>query len=203
VGTLLVAVLAIWGDLIKSHITGPKLVISLHDPQGEPTKMNDGKKARHYHLKVSNKRRWAPAKNVRVVLTNVIKPAADGSYPSESLSGPLQLQWQFSQTHQQYSFIGPDDICDLGYIKEGDKFYLLPYIWPLNFDGALEAKQKMRVDVIAIADNTESNVLHLAMEWDGTWSNDTLQMKKKLVIKEVKQRKSYKTRKKSKRFLFN
>ena len=186
VGTLLVAVLAIWGDWIRSQLTGPKLAISLHDPQGEPTGLTNGKSSRHYHLKVSNKRRWTQAKNVRVVLTKVIKPAADGSFPPESLSGPLQLTWQFPQIHPQYSLIGPDDICDLGLIIEGDKFILTPYIVPVKFDGVLGSGQRMRIEVIAIADNAESNVLCVDLAWDGKWSDDTSEMKKHLVIKEVK-----------------
>jgi len=43
----------------------------------------------------------------------------------------------------------------------------------------------MRVEVIATADNAESNPLLIEISWDGQWSDDTIQMSKHLVIKEV------------------
>lgn len=44
----------------------------------------------------------------------------------------------------------------------------------------------MRVEVIAVADNAESNPLCLEISWNGKWSADTEEMKKNLVIKEYK-----------------
>ena len=69
--TLIVAILAIWGNSIRSFLAGPKLKICLHDPEGELNFLQDGTPARYYHLKVTNKRRGAQAKNVRVILTKI------------------------------------------------------------------------------------------------------------------------------------
>lgn len=185
IGTLLVAALAIWGDWIRFNFAGPKLHLSLHDPGGEPSGFTDGKTSRHYHLKVRNQRKWVPAKNVRVVLTKVIKYGANGSLLPESLSGPIQLTWQFPQTHALYSLIGPDDICDLGFVTAGDKFTLCTYIVPTKLDRVIEPEQKIYIEVIAIADNAESNILCINIAWDGKWSDDTSEMKEHLVIKEI------------------
>jgi hypothetical protein len=189
VGTIAVAILAIWGERIKLLFgLGPKLVLTLHDPHGElTTASKDGQStlARYYHLRVSNQHRWTQATNVRVVIVGLAMPAADGNLVNQPLSGPLQLMWQFSNFHLLYSILGPDDFCDLGYILRGSRFELTPYVFPRNFTGVLERNQKMRVEVKAVADNAESKSLCVDISWDGTWSDDTLEMAKHLVVKEV------------------
>lgn len=185
IGTIAVAIMAIWGEWVRGKVAGPKLQLSLHDPEGEPLTLTDGTPARFYHLKVQNNRRWAAAKEVRVVLTKLNKPAADGSFPSAPLSGPLQLTWQHSQFHYVTSTIGRDDICDLGFLRRGLGFSLSPYVLANNFDGHLTTAGKMRAEVIAVADNGESSPLLIEIAWDGQWSEDTKEMSKHLVIKEV------------------
>jgi len=190
IGTIAVAILAIWGERIKLLIgLGPKLVLTLHDPQGELINVSfeEGKTtlARYYHLRVSNKHRWTQATNTRIVIAGLTRPAADGSLVSQPLSGPLQLMWRFSNFHLLYSIVGPDDICDLGHLIRGDKFRLTPFVFPANFTGVLEANQRMRVEVKAVADNAESQSLCIDISWDGIWSDDTLEMAKHLVVKEM------------------
>ena len=191
VGTLVVAVVAIWGKRIEFLLgLGPKLILTLHDPQGElmPVSFSDGRStlARYYHLRVTNKHRWAQGNNVRVVITDLARPAADGRFVSQPLSGPLQLMWRFANFHPLYSTVGPYDICDLGHLQRGEKFMLTPLFSPSNFTTTVEANQKMRVEVKAIADNAESEPLCIEVSWDGQWSDDTLEMAKHLVVKEVK-----------------
>jgi hypothetical protein len=190
VGTLAVAALAIWGEWFREKLAGPKLELTLHDPEGEPIPVRDGTPptftpARFYHLKVANKRRWAPAKNVRVLLTKVNKPAADGSFPIVALSGPLQLTWQHPELHPLFPTIGPDDICDLGNLQKGRVFTLSPYLIPNNFQGSLPSAGKIRVEVVAAADDAESNPLLIEIAWDGEWSDDTATLSKHLVVKQV------------------
>ncbi len=183
VATILVAILAIWGEYVRSRFAGPRLSLTLHDPEGEAIARSSGEMTRYYHLKVSNRRRWAPARNVRVVLTSIIKPAADGTLPARRLSGPLQLTWQFPQIHPQYPTIGPDDICDLGCLVRGKGFELTPYVIPNNFEGHLDQPGRMLVEVQAVADNAESKSLTIEVAWDGKWSDDTAEMRRHLVVK--------------------
>lgn len=191
-GTIAVAILAIWGDRIRYTLgLGPKLDLTLIDPESELINIStsvDGATtpARYYHLKVTNKNRWSKATNVRVVITGIAIPAADGSYISQPLIGPLQLMWRFSNFRPSlYGIVGPDEICDLGYLKKGERFILTPYIYPNNFPGALEANQKMLIEVKAIADNAESQSICIEIFWDGNWSDDTQKMAEHLVLREV------------------
>ena len=141
--------------------------------------------SRYYHLRVSNKNRWSQATNVRIVITGLTRPAADGRLVGQPLSGPLQLMWRFTNFHLLYSIVGPDDICDLGHLIRGGKFKLTPFVFPSNFTGTLEPNQRMRVEVKAVADNAESKPLCIDISWNGNWSDDTLDMAKHLVVKEV------------------
>jgi hypothetical protein len=168
---------------------GPKLVLRLSDPQGEPIDISNAQggsvSSRYFHLCVSNKHRWSPATNVRVVITGLAKPAADGKLVNQPLSGPLQLMWRFSNFHPIYSIVGPDDICDWGSVRRDSKFQLSPFVFPNNFGGTIEPNGRMRVQVKAVADNAESKSLCVDISWDGHWSDDTLGMANHLVVKEV------------------
>src|SRR5258706_4339912 len=184
IGTISVAILAIWGDQIKFKFgLTRKLMLELHDEQGEPITFSDGMPSRYYHLRVSNKKRWSQATNVRIVITGMKRPAADGIFVNQPLSGPLQLVWRFNALHPLYSIVVPDEICDLGYLKRDDKFLLTPFVVPTNFNQFIGPNEKVRVEVKALADNAESKPLSIDMSWDGIWSDDTIDMSKHLVIK--------------------
>lgn len=189
--TFLAVIVAIWGDRIR-HRFGlkPKLVVTLQDPEGELVDVSTGpeqplKKARYYHLKVSNERRWCEAKNVRIVITGLFKPAADGTLAPQILSGPFQLTWRFTNYHPMYSTVGPYDVADLGYLQENAEFRLTPYVFPSSFAGSLKANERMRVQVQAIGDNAESKPVCIDISWDGHWSDGSKEMANHLVVTEV------------------
>src|SRR3990170_3002696 len=161
VGTIAVAILAIWGDQVRHRLgLGLRLTLLLDDPLGELIDISEGTgirtPARYYHLRVRNSHGWSQATNVRVVITGLAKPAADGSMVTQPLSGPLQLMWRFSSYHPSYSIVGPDD-----------------------------GNQRMQVVLKAIADNAESPFICIEVSWDGQWADDTLEMAKHLVVKQV------------------
>jgi len=189
VATLVLAVVAIWGVAIKARLVGPKLELVLHDPEGDPIEMHakDGSihPARWYHLRLTNKRRFATAHNARVVVTVISRPAADGTVDMCPCPGPLQLFWQYPATLPQYLTLGPDRICDLGYLTKDEKFKLALMVTPHNTDPYLAAKEEMYVEVVGQADEAESKPLRLRISWDGLWEEDTAKMTKHLVVKPV------------------
>jgi hypothetical protein len=144
-----------------------------------------GREQEFYHLRVKNGRRWAPARNVRVVLTGLARSTADQSFATLPLSGPLQLQWQFAQTSLQYPVIGPDHTCDLGHVESNSGFSLSTYVTPNNFQGMIRGNQRIRVEIRGLADNGESDPLFLEIAWDGVWSDDTVEMRRHLLVKAV------------------
>ena len=184
-GTISVAVLAIWGDWIRFKLAGPKLRIALLDATGTVTVRSDGKKGRYYKLLVLNDRKWSPARNVRVVLKSIFKPAADGTLTPQPMSGPLQLKWQWIVP--QYPSLGAgEEICTFANLVQGEQFVLSPYIVPNNFVGFLKANERMLIEVVVVSDTAESESLFLDLSWNGQWSEDTTAMLNNVVIKETK-----------------
>ena len=181
--TFIVAALAIWGNQLRAWLVGPQLSLSLYDPQGEAINLTGGAKSRFYHVRVENKRRSAHATNVRVVLTKLSGPAADGSVPVARLSGPVQLTWQHGHSLPQFATLGPALNADLGVLVNGQNFSLTTFFVPNNQDFSLLANQRIRVELQALSDETESPPLVVDISWDGKWSDDTQEMSKHLVVK--------------------
>ena len=115
----------------------------------------------------------------------VFQPAADGSWVDRSFSGPLQLTWQFPQFHDQFPSISSFDVSDLGYIQSGKQFILSPYVFPNNFKGVVAANQSIRVEALAVADNGQSKPILIEISWNGNWSDETEEMSRHLVVKDV------------------
>jgi hypothetical protein len=112
--TLLLGIIAIWGDWIKAKLLAPRLTVEILNPRGEATQFSDGVMSRHYHLIIKNQRKSSKAHNVRVLMTALARPAADGWYGSSPLSGGVQLVWQYKDSIPQFPVIGSPLICDLG-----------------------------------------------------------------------------------------
>jgi hypothetical protein len=162
IGTLLLAALAIWGAWIRARWLGPKLTLRLFDPEGEKTSIN-GTPCRWYHLRVTNERRSALARNVRVVLVKVSRPSADG------LVRPTSPHWN----------------ADLGFVTKDGIFRLTPVFVPNNLDVVLKAGERLIIEALACSDETESSPLCVELAWDGLWSDDATEMTTHLVVKEV------------------
>jgi hypothetical protein len=113
----------------------------------------------------------------------VIRPAADGRYPTEALSGPVQLTWQHGHSMPQFPTLGPIQNADLGSIAKGGVFTLAPIFAPTNLNPCLAANQRTIVEVQALSDQSESVPLALEISWNGMWSDDARDMSRHLVIK--------------------
>lgn len=191
VGTVAVAILAIWGEKIRDWMAGPRLEFKLHNARGDLTTRQDGQRTIYYHVKIENKRRWSIARRVRILCTTISKKAPGGSFVQESLIAPVQLTWVFSSFHELLPNVATDDICDLGFLNENsnqfrNQFRLSLYMYPNNFRGFISANEAMRVSLIASADNfTSKSPYVLEISWDGNWSSNLDEMRKHLVIKEV------------------
>lgn len=184
-----IAILAIWGDPIRARLAGPRLAVTLLTADGERTQWTGPQIApkwtRFYHLRVTNNRRSAAAKNVRVVLTGLARARADQAFAIVPLSGPLQLTWQFPNVSPQYPVVGPDNTCDLGHVESDSGFSFALYVTPNNFQGRIQGNERMRVEIRVLADNGESEPLFLEVAWDGKWSEDTVEMRRHLIVKPV------------------
>jgi len=186
-GTLLIAALAIWGEQIRHRATGPKLSIRLHDPEGGLTWFSDGAKARYYHLKVENRRPHAPATRVKIMMREYYSFGPHGNFIRDAAHFPLQLTYIFPNLagHDPRPTIGSSTLCDIGFVREGDDFRFTTYIIPHTFKSVIKPNERVKIVVRAEADNAMSEELSLEIAWSGTWKEDTQQMAKELVIREI------------------
>jgi hypothetical protein len=184
-GTIILAIVAIWGHIIRTRWFGPRLRLALKNQRGEVSLFNDGVVSRYYHLRVWNERRSSPAHNVRVVVKEVYRPNADGTMSQTPLSGPLQLTWQFQGSNPQFQTIGAESICDLGYLRKGEPFTLSMLFHHISFDLKVRQGQKAIVVLIALSDEGESNELKIEIAWDGEWSDDTDEIIRHMIVKQL------------------
>ena len=186
-GTVSVAILAIWGEGVRAWIAGPKLELELNDAKGDLIPYGDGRKTYYYHLKVRNVRKWSPARSTRIMVVGIQKQSADGAFYPESHIAPLPLRWSHQQFHELSPTVGPDDVCDLGHVdRDADRFQLEVFYWPNNFAGHVKKGESMRVSIVASAHNGEmKHPLELEISWNGKWDPDPSIMERHLVIKKI------------------
>jgi hypothetical protein len=178
----IIAISAIWGELIRDSFAGPKLKVSLFSPEGELTHFPDGKDIRYYHLSVINKRKGTIARNTRVNVVSIRRKVSGVWQQRQSIYG-LQLPWVFSDSYALN--IGPKAKCDLMSIVEQSDFRLAYYLCPNNVNLFFTAGQLVGIEVVAVADNATSKTLSLDFIWDGQWSKDDHEMREHLKIKNV------------------
>lgn len=186
IGTVAVAIMAIWGNWVKARLAGPQITLALRDARRDVNPRNDGTREIYYHVVVRNRRRWSPAEAVRVLVVGLAKRRPDGSYFAEPLVVPLQLTWAFPTFHELFPTIADSDTCDFGAVDEhSGRFRLSTYITPNNFRGYIAAGEAMRVTLVASAHNGNSEPLVLEVSWDGRWAAELDEMQRHLVIKPV------------------
>ena len=185
VGTIALAIVALWGHIIRSRWLGPRLCISLRSENGERSEFGDGVMSRYYHIRVFNRRRSAPAHNVRIVLKSLFRPMANGEMSPTALSGPLQMAWQFQGSNPQFQTIGAESVCDLGYLRQDSDFTLSMLYHHFSFTPTVSANQRIIATFVALSDETESNELRIEIAWDGLWNEDSDEMRQHLVVRAI------------------
>lgn len=187
IGTIAVAVLAIWGDRVRDALAGPRITLRLRDERGSLTTRGTHQRVIYWHLELINHRRWSPIRNVRLLVTSIEKMRPNGTFFPEHLPVPVQLTWAFPQFHELSPTVVDRDFSDLGYLDEGkDRFALSPYFVPNNFTGFFSKGEAMRVSISAAADNFSSiDPLVREISWNGQWDDDMEEMRKHLTIAQM------------------
>jgi hypothetical protein len=187
VGTLAVAVMAVWGDWVRSKFFSPKLEVRLVDSKGDFNHITPTmQKVRFFHLVISNKRRTL-ATNCRVMLRDIQKKAPNGQLQPLPTVYPLQLIWTPAEMGIYAQNISKDAVVDLGHVAEGaDRFQLSILVRPNNFRGDVFPGETARYGIGIDADNFSSKDLHyFDVSWDGKWSDDSDQMRLHLSVDPI------------------
>lgn len=185
--TLLLAVVALFGERIKQLWSHPKLQLILDEPT-LTGHSNSDEKGWYYHLRVKNDRKHAPAKNVRVLLYKLMKKGPDGSWLEQKFSGPVQVMWIWADNMPQYLTVGPDVqstfCCSM---ENSTTINLKLYLMPMNLlqYQNIVPDDPTRLMFKAVSDIAESNNLTLELAWDGQWEQGASEMKKHFIVKTI------------------
>lgn len=187
VGTIAVAVLAIWGDRITDFLNPAKARIVLHNidgrKEGGPTQ---GGTVITYHLKVVNTTRWKTLQNCRVLLTDVLRKGADGRFYADLCPVPRQFVWAPSELAPIAVSFSKEHIFDFGALWFKDaQFRPALYAQGGKFDANIGAGQILRYRLQIVADNFSRHAGQVfEVSFDGICSEEMPEMKRHLVIRE-------------------
>lgn len=190
IGTIAVAIAAVWGDWLRTRFAPPRLTLRLRE-EGVPVPRQGGPTAIYHHIRVENgvswRPAWSPAEAVRVLVVAISRRGPDGEFhPEPPLAYDTQLTWSPTEFHEVFPTINDYDQCDLGSLDQGaPEFRLSVYAAPRNFPGSVAANQAIRVTIIARARNGRSRPLTVQIAWDGQWFSNPNEIKNHLVVSPV------------------
>jgi len=185
-GTLAIAVVAVWGDYLRHKFAGPKLSIELRNPRGDLNRTIAGTKLIHYHLRVMNKRKWSVAKNCRVLLKQISRQGPDGNFQPIPFNVPRQFIWAPAESTPSLIDLSGEHLLDFGLISEaeGQLFQPTLYSYPNNFQGSVGANEAVKYSLEVVADGFNSKEYHVfEVAWKGKWSDNLDDMARNLVVK--------------------
>jgi hypothetical protein len=187
IGTIIVAVLAIWGDAIRARFAGPKLSLTSHNLRGSVVPLSNGSRSIFYHLKVVNARNWVRAKNCRVLLKKIWRRVPNGAFQEVTLTVPLTFVWAPSEITPPYVTLVKEHVLDFGIAIEGqDNFRPVLFSYTNNFQGFVQANDVVQFGLEIVSDNFVSPRLQIfEVAWNGQWSDNLDVMAHNLQIEEV------------------
>jgi hypothetical protein len=182
--TLIIIILAIWGEKIRQIWTKPKLEIFLDTPNFNVTK--SGARGWYYLVRVTNKKISCPANNVRLLLIQMFKRGVDGDWREENFSGPVEVMWQNPSLNPNNVTIGPPQRATISSLVEGrDEFFFSLYWSPNNLKTTISASEPTRLVFQARSDTAQSNLITVEINWDGEWNEGRLKMQNHCIIRKV------------------
>jgi len=187
IGTLTVAIIAIWGGWFRSKLSPLKLIIQPHNLRGVVTRFTDGPRVIYYHLKVINQRSWVSAKNCRVLLCSIYRRGPDQELMNVPMSVPLQFVWSPAPLTPSIISFSKEGFIDFGRLKENDtRFEPILYWYPNNFQGYVQKNESVRYCLEIVADGYTSEQYQVfEVAWNGKWTNNLDEMTQNLTIREI------------------
>ena len=195
-GTIAVAVSAIWGDRLRSRFDPLELTMIKPTPMADPTTFSifspltgsppgtPGTRVMFYHLTVINRRRWRAAENCRVMLVGITRRDPANIFQPMAMPVPMQLVWAPAEITPPSITITREQVLDLGFIVENDKNFIPRlYSTPNNFQGYVGPNEAVRYHLQIEAVNFTSPIYVVEVAWDGQWSYDPTAMERHLPIR--------------------
>jgi len=191
--TVLVAILAIWGDKVRERLAGPKLELHPKNLQGDRLNPDVIESHKHgptmrYYLDVVNRRTWVLAKEVQVRCTKAFIKRPDGTYTEQPFEYPAAFKWTTDEGYVVWKASFKESYrCDLGQLREGSGSFVLSVRTAApGFPSTVTPGQSIRYNFEIDASNFLSKrLLCLQIDWDGEWRSDRSELAKHLVVKII------------------
>ncbi|MSQ59642.1 MAG: hypothetical protein EXR36_08375 [Betaproteobacteria bacterium] len=195
IGTVAVAIMAIWGEKVRAFLAPPELLITKEGLRGSATRLtipgvtqpSGGTKAIYYHLKVVNLRPWLTVQSCRVLLKGIARRYPTGEFQPIYLPVPLQFRWANEGDAPSRVVVTRESVLNFGQISEdADQFVPLLYVYPNNFEGHVGKGEAVRFDLEIDASHYVPKKCHVVeVAWDGQWEFYVANMERHLVIREI------------------
>ncbi len=184
-GPIILGIVAIWNRQVRSFFVRPRLLIELHNVEGDPTSIA-GHDYVYYHLKVTNKRPWLPITKCRVLLKGCAKLNSDGSFTKLPMPVPFQFCWAPLDKFRLVTITKEKvfDFFRLSITRHLAKPLL--YETPNNFKGYLNDGETIRYELEVTSGNSYGNRTQMfEVQWVGAWTKNPEEAKRLLRIREV------------------
>jgi hypothetical protein len=117
-----------------------------------------------------------------VALIRVEEPTADGAL-AVSWAGDVPLTWKHQQLYPVFRTIGPTSEVDLCSVVKEKWLQVHPLVVASSLESVRRGSAKLVLSVQAQSNECESNVLRIAVTWDGKWHDGAEEMKRHITIK--------------------
>lgn len=185
-------------------IIPPRLKLALVSPDGEPTTVDlhtisDGivistrkEAARYYHVRLTNERSWVVANDAGVYLVRIDAEDASGKFVTNWSGISLPITAAHYGTHPTRVVGASEIVFDLCSIVKDKWLAIHPAITPNNFTDKYRTSPgqtiKLRLVIQARSTETTSDQFEFEVAWDGRWSDDTLEIRRHMVVADVSRR---------------
>ena len=141
----------------------------------------------YYYLNVVNSRRWALARNCRVLLREIYRRGPDHQFRAAPVPVPPQFVWAPAELTPIVINLAGEQVLDFGRVVEGaSRFEPVLYSYPNDFQGFLSPDEAVRYRLEAVADGSPVGPSHVyEVAWNGRWSDNLGTMEQNLTITEV------------------
>ncbi len=188
IGTIGAVAVALFGQAFRAKFFPAKLSLRLADGNGEATRVRmaggQDEQARYYHLRVSNSRRWSPAKEIQIVLLQVEEPGPSGAL-EVIWRGDIPISWRHQQLFPVARTIGAEAYADLCSVGEGGWLRLHLLLTPFNLEVSRQSASTLVLTLQARGSEVDSPVVRIRLAWDGRWHPGEVEMRRHMVVESI------------------
>lgn len=161
------------------------VTIATRDEQGVVTSYRP-ERARYYHVRLTNMRPWFVATETSVVLLSVDTPDASGTF-TQAWAGALPVVAKYYHVHPTRTLGAAPQDFDLCSVVRNKWVELHVTIVTNNFPQRHRQGEhvKLRLTLQARSMEALSPPFVFDVAWDGKWEEDTVKMRKHMVVRQV------------------